>query len=35
MESQAGTAAAILVLAVWALVPALIGLVSVQRRDVV
>jgi ABC-2 type transport system permease protein len=35
MESQAGTAGAILALAAWALVPALIGLASVQRRDVV
>ena len=35
VESQAGTAAALLVLAAWAVVPAVIGLVSVQRRDVV
>ena len=35
VESQAGTVAAILALAAWALVPAVIGLLSVQRRDVV
>jgi len=35
VESQAGTAAALIVLAAWAGVPAVIGLVSVQRRDVV
>jgi ABC-type transport system involved in multi-copper enzyme maturation permease subunit len=35
VESQAGWLAAILVLAAWALVPALIGLLAVQRRDVV
>ena len=35
VESQASALAAILVLAAWALVPAVIGLLSVQRRDVV
>ncbi|MGB3099959.1 MAG: hypothetical protein WBB30_11780, partial [Solirubrobacterales bacterium] len=35
VESQAGTLAAIFALAAWALVPAVIGLLSVQRRDVV
>ena len=35
MESQPAAGAAILALAGWAFVPALIGLVSVQRRDVV
>jgi len=35
VESQAGTPAALLVLAAWAAVPAVIGLLSVQRRDVV
>ncbi len=35
VESQAGTLAALLVLAAWALVPAAIGLLSVLRRDVV
>jgi ABC-type transport system involved in multi-copper enzyme maturation permease subunit len=35
VESQAGAVAAIFVLAAWALVPAVIGLLSVQRRDVV
>ncbi|MEW6154351.1 MAG: hypothetical protein AB1673_10245 [Actinomycetota bacterium] len=33
--SQAGPVAAVVALAAWALVPALVGLVSVQRRDVV
>jgi hypothetical protein len=35
MESQPATLAVILALAAWAAVPAVIGLVSVQRRDVV
>ena len=35
MESQPATVAATLALAAWAVIPALIGLVSVQRRDVV
>jgi ABC-type transport system involved in multi-copper enzyme maturation permease subunit len=35
VESQASTPAAVLGLAAWALVPALIGLVTVRRRDVV
>jgi len=35
MEGQASTVAAIFALAAWAAVPAAIGLLSVQRRDVV
>lgn len=35
VETQAGTAAAAIVLAAWAAVPAVAGLLSVQRRDVV
>ena len=35
VESQASTVGAILVLAAWAVVPAVIGLLAVQRRDVV
>jgi len=35
VESQAGTVAAIFALAAWAVVPAVIGLLLVQRRDVV
>ncbi len=35
VESQAGAVAAIFALAAWAVVPAAIGLLSVQRRDVV
>ncbi len=35
VESQAGWLAAMLALAAWALVPAVIGLLAVQRRDVV
>ena len=35
VESQASVLAAIFVLAAWAVVPAVIGLLSVQRRDVV
>lgn len=35
VQSQASTLAAVFGLAAWALVPALIGLVTVQRRDVV
>lgn len=35
VESQASTVAAIFALAAWAIVPAAIGLLSVQRRDVV
>ena len=35
VESQAGWLAAMLVLSAWALVPAVIGLLAVQRRDVV
>lgn len=35
VESQVGAVAAIVGLAAWAIVPAVIGLVSVQRRDVV
>ena len=31
---QAGTPAAIIALALWAVIPAVIGLVSVQRRDI-
>lgn len=35
VETQAGVVAAMAALAVWALVPAVVGLVSVERRDVV
>ena len=35
VESQASVGAALVALAVWALVPALVGLVAVERRDVV
>ncbi len=35
VESQAGAVAALLALAAWAAVPAVVGLLSVQRRDVV
>ncbi|HEX5616387.1 MAG TPA: hypothetical protein VFZ83_14630 [Acidimicrobiia bacterium] len=34
VESQASVVAAIVALALWALVPALVGLLSVERRDV-
>jgi ABC-2 type transport system permease protein len=35
IESEASTLTALLALAAWAAVPAIVGLVSVQRRDVV
>jgi ABC-type transport system involved in multi-copper enzyme maturation permease subunit len=34
VESQPGVGTALLVLALWAIVPAIIGLISVERRDV-